>query len=239
MITGARGGIGVALVREFHAAGYTVVATDRASGPPLGDVYVEGDLSHIGYGEPGAQATLAALRDAVGDTLHALVNNAAIQLLNPVERVTVDELQESFATNVFAPLLLTQAFLPQLTNVHGCVVHMSSVHATATKPGFVAYGTTKAAMIGLTRTMAVDLGGRVRVNAILPGAVDTPMLRAGFEGNPEGYARLGRMHPIGRVATPEEVARVAVFLASDAASVITGAAFAVDGGIGVRLHDPA
>ena len=115
---------------------------------------------------------------------------------------------------------------------------MSSVHATATKPGFIAYATSKTALVGLTRSLAVDLGPRVRVNCILPAATDTPMLRAGFEGNPQGLAELGAMHPIGRIATPEEVAHVAVFLASKDAAVITGAAFAIDGGIGGRLHDP-
>lgn len=238
VITGARGGIGVGLVRAFQKAEYRVVATDRHGGDAIGDQFVLGDLAHLSNNDPMAKKALAALKQAVGDSLTVLVNNAAVQILDPVDDIKIPDLYESFETNLFAPLLLTQAFLPELERGHGSVINMSSVHATATKPGFVTYATTKAALVGLTRSMAVDLGSRVRVNAILPAATDTPMLRAGFEGKPEAFRHLAQMHPIGRIASVDEVAHVAVFLASDMASVITGAAFAVDGGIGVRLHDP-
>jgi NAD(P)-dependent dehydrogenase (short-subunit alcohol dehydrogenase family) len=128
--------------------------------------------------------------------------------------------------------------LPDLEKARGSVVNISSVHATLTKPGFSAYATSKAALLGMTRALAVDLGPRVRVNCVTPAATDTPMLRAGFEGNPAELSALAAMHPSGRIATPEEIARVVLFLASDAASAITGAALAADGGIGGRLHDP-
>lgn len=238
VITGARGGIGVGLVGAFAEAGYRVVATDRHEGPPIGDEFVLGDLAHLSNNDPMAKRTLAALKSAVGGSLKVLVNNAAVQMLNHVDDIKIPEIYESFETNLFAPLLLTQAFLPELEKAKGSVINMSSVHATATKPGFVTYATTKSALVGLTRAMAVDLGGRVRVNAILPAATDTPMLRAGFEGKAEQFRHLAQMHPIGRIASVSEVAHVAVFLASEMASVVTGAAFAVDGGIGGRLHDP-
>jgi NAD(P)-dependent dehydrogenase (short-subunit alcohol dehydrogenase family) len=118
------------------------------------------------------------------------------------------------------------------------VVNIASVHAQLTKPGFAAYATSKSALVGLTRSLAVDLEGVVRVNCISPGATGTPMLVAGFEGREEALSQLGQCHPLGRIAAPEEVARVAVFLASDDASFIDGAVLDVDGGIGARLHDP-
>ena len=118
------------------------------------------------------------------------------------------------------------------------MVNVASIHANLTKPGFVAYATSKAALVGLTRSMAVDLGRRVRVNAVLPAATATPMLTAGLGGAAELEA-LGAMHPLGRIARPEEIAAAVVYLASEAASFVTGTVLAVDGGVGARLHDPA
>ena len=89
----------------------------------------------------------------------------------------------------------------------------------------------------LTRALAVDLGGRVRVNNISPGAISTSMLEAGFKGRPEARRKLGAVHPLGRVGTPAEVAQAALFLASAAASNITGIDLRVDGGVTARLHD--
>ena len=117
-------------------------------------------------------------------------------------------------------------------------MNVSSIHAFETKPHFVAYATSKGALLTLTRALAVELAPCVRVNAVIPSATDTGMLRAGFEGNPEGLAELGRYHPMGRIARPEEIAAVIAFLGSEAASFMTGSAISVDGGIGARLHDP-
>lgn len=239
VITGALGGIGVALVRVFRAAGYRVIACDRRPDDQENEAYHQFDIARLASEDGYRRDVLGKLKVLIGPGgLKVLVNNAAIQLLNRTDDVKVEELHETFDTNVIGPFLLVQGLLPELERARGSVVNVSSVHATATKPGFVAYATSKAALAGMTRCLAVDLGPRLRVNCILPAATDTPMLRAGFEGNPKGFAELGEMHPIGRIATPEEVAHVAVFLASDAAAVITGAAVAIDGGIGGRLHDP-
>jgi NAD(P)-dependent dehydrogenase (short-subunit alcohol dehydrogenase family) len=118
------------------------------------------------------------------------------------------------------------------------VVNIGSIHSALTKPRFTCYATSKAALGGLTRSLAVELGGTVRVNELNPAATDTPMLRAGFEGKPGAFERLAAVHPAGRIAAPDEVARAALFLTSDAASFINGESLRVDGGVGVRLHDP-
>ena len=145
---------------------------------------------------------------------------------------------DTLDVNLLAPFLLTQALLNNLERGNGSVVNISSVHARATKPGFVCYATSKAALAGLTRALAVDLGSRVRVNSINPAAVITPMLLEGFKGRDDQYAELAKMHPLGRIAEPSEIAQMAVFLASNKASFISGTAFNVDGGILSRLHDP-
>jgi NAD(P)-dependent dehydrogenase (short-subunit alcohol dehydrogenase family) len=171
--------------------------------------------------------------------LSVLVNNAAVQILGRTEAVSVQDWEVTLRTNLVAPFMLAQALLPELERARGSVVNIASIHAVATKPGFVAYATSKAALVGLTRALAVDLGPRVRVNAVNPAATATPMLLAGFAGRERDLETLGRMHPLERIADPDEVARTALFLASDAASFITGSTLHIDGGIGARLHDPA
>jgi NAD(P)-dependent dehydrogenase (short-subunit alcohol dehydrogenase family) len=140
--------------------------------------------------------------------------------------------------NLIAPFVLIRELLSCLSNANGSVVNINSIHGTLTKPGFVCYATSKAALGGLTKSTAVELGGQVRVNAINPAATATPMLVAGFEDKESALRELGRMHPIGRIAKPEEIAQAAVFLASEQASFITGACLNVDGGMAARLHDP-
>lgn len=239
VITGATGGIGAALCTAFRKAGYRVVGCDVRDGVPECDEFLRFDLRALSGSDKDRTGILGRIREAVGgNTLSALVNNAAVQVLGKVESLTPADWQATFETNVTAAFLLTQGLLAELERGKGSVVNVASVHANLTKPGFVAYATSKAALVGLTRSMAVDLGGRVRVNAVLPAATGTPMLLAGFEGKPAELETLGAMHPAGRIARPEEVAAVAVFLASDAASFMTGASIAVDGGVGARLHDP-
>jgi NAD(P)-dependent dehydrogenase (short-subunit alcohol dehydrogenase family) len=239
LITGAGGGIGMALCTAFRKAGYRVIGCDRRDASVDADLFVRFDLRSLVDGTSESRGALERIRADLGTGgLRVLINNAAVQLLGGVSELNARDWQETLETNVVAPCLLARELLPELEAGQGSVINMGSVHATVTKPAFVAYATSKAAVVGLTRAMAVDLGRRVRVNAILPAATATPMLLAGFEGKARELELLGQMHPLERIARPEEVAVVAVFLASEAASFITGAAYAVDGGIGARLHDP-
>jgi NAD(P)-dependent dehydrogenase (short-subunit alcohol dehydrogenase family) len=240
LVTGAAGGIGRALCREFTAAGFAVIAADRDEADVPCHRFVPFDVRDLCGGEDARAQIAGRVRAALeGRPLSALVNNAAVQILGAVEQVGTDDWRETLETNVVAPFHLAQALLSDLEAAVGSVVNIASIHAVATKPGFVCYATSKAALVGLTRAMAVDLGPRIRVNALLPAAVDTPMLRESFSGSETALGELGRMHPAGRIARPEEVARAAVFLASDQASFMTGAAVHVDGGIAGRLHDPS
>jgi NAD(P)-dependent dehydrogenase (short-subunit alcohol dehydrogenase family) len=239
LITGAAGGIGQALCLAFRRAGYRVIASDLKQPAGDYDAYLSGDLASL-VREPRSRADfLRELREELGgDGLHALVNNAAVQIVQPAEALRVEDWHLSLDTNVVAPFLLIRELLPELRRARGSVVNISSVHARLTKPGFACYATSKAALNGLTRSLAVELGGQVRINAVNPAATATPMLREGFEGREQAFEELAGMHPVGRVAEPAEVARAALFLASDDASFMNGATLDVDGGIGARLHDP-
>lgn len=241
LVTGATGGIGRALCREFRLAGWRVLGTDRTQ-PSVTSVddFLPLDLEAFAAEASVRETFFANVTQWLGgDTLEALINNAAIQCLNSTEAATAEEWQQTLSVNVVAPFLMVQTFLSRLEEALGAVVNIGSIHATQTKPRFVAYSTSKAAIAGLTRALAVDLGGRLRVNAIHPAAIRTPMLEAGFAGQSEDRRLLDTFHPAGRIGEPEEVARLAVFLASESSGFLTGSCFGLDGALSARLHDPA
>lgn len=241
VVTGAAGGIGQALVRAFHNAGYRVVASDCVAPPPVpaGVEYVEADLARTVHDETYAAVVFDRIRERLSaNGLHALVNNAAAQVLGGVVELTRDDWVRTLDVNLVAPFLWTQALLSSLEAASGCVVNISSIHARLTKRGFVAYATSKAALSGMTRAMAVDVGDRIRVNAIEPAAIETPMLAAGFVGKPELLERLHAAHPGGRIGQPDEVASLALALCDRRLGFANGACVSLDGGIGGRLHDP-
>ena len=241
VVTGAAGGIGRALTEAFQSAGYRVIGVDREPEPagPGCWRYLQTDLRRTAEEAPYAEevfARLEALLDGAG--LDALVNNAAVQVLGGVESLTREDWARTLQVNLLAPFVWTQALLPRLESCGGCVINMSSIHARLTKPGFTAYATSKAALSGLTRALAVDVGPRVRVVAIEPAAIETDMLRAGFEGREEALDRLRACHPQQRIGSPEEVAALAVALARGDLGFLHGSCIAIDGGISSRLHDP-
>lgn len=239
LITGSGGGIGSVLCREFRRAGFFVVGTDVGATDIEADALIQADLAKFTRERDYRDGILAGIRSVIpGNTLTVLINNAAVQILGATRDLTEAAWRDTLDVNVLAPFLLTQQLLPELERARGSVVNISSIHAELTKPAFVGYAISKAALIGLTRSLAVDLGGRIRVNAICPAAIDTPMLKAGFAGRAEKLDELGSMHPAGRIGTAEDVARSALFLADPDNQFLTGAVLGLHGGLGCRLHDP-
>jgi NAD(P)-dependent dehydrogenase (short-subunit alcohol dehydrogenase family) len=241
LVTGANGGIGKAIATCFADNGYSVIATDITDFTVEAEniVNVKLDLEQIVLDEHYADAFAAKVDDiTAGHGVTSLINNAAIQILGSVKEVTRKDWLTSMNVNVSAPFFMTQLFLDSLKKNKGTVVNISSIHALQTKRNFVTYATTKGALSSLTRNMAVDLGNAVRVNAIEPAAVSTDMLRAGFEGKEEQFKLLEAFHPIARIASPEEVAQLALFLCSEQSSFIHGACLNATGGIHGCLSDP-
>jgi len=240
VVTGIAGGIGGALGRTFRESGYFVIGIDRQTTDNVEcDCFLEADLASVGRAEETAQALSTRIVALIENRpLCALVNNAAVQNLGSAADLNWHDWLETFYVNVSAPFALARELLSHLQRAHGTIVNIGSVHATATKPGFIAYAVSKAALHGMTRALAVDLGPDVRVVAIAPAAVDTAMLRAGVENQPGALKALEEIHPLGRIAQPDEIARAAIFLASPQAGFITGSVLQVDGGILSRLHDP-
>ena len=242
IITGSAGSIGRAICKVFKDAGYKVIGLDIEDQDSVeADERLHGDLVRFVADAEYRDSLLQAIRSAAGGTqIRVLCNNAAEQRLAGTENVTMTDWQASLDVNLTAPFLLTQSLVRDLESAGGSVINIASIHARLTKPKFVAYATAKSGLIGLTKALAVDLGGRVRVNAICPAAIDSQMLREGFEGRSSSDLQLlHKCHPVGRIGQPSEVAELALWLASPQASFVSGASYDIDGAISSRLHDPA
>lgn len=246
LITGALGGIGKALVKEYANNGYSVVALDvkncdkNSLGYKNKNVhFLQVDLEKLAIEENYASCFYKKIKKITkDDSISTLVNNAAIQILAHSSEITREDWLKSFNVNLTAPFFLSQLFFNDLEASRGSIVNISSIHATQTKSNFVAYATTKAALSSMTRNMVLDLGRKIRINAIEPAAIATDMLKSGFVGKEDKYRQLENFHPIGRVGTPQEVAKLSVFLSSEDAGFVQGACISASGGISGCLSDP-
>ena len=240
LVSGVNGGIGSAIANYFAVQGYAVFGLDKQPGAavPLA-AYYSVDLAEL-VDSPALQLQLkAAINDGLqqrNSRLNALVNNAAVQILGDVSTVTMPDFLLSQTVNVAAPLLLSQLCLPLMNG--GAIINIGSIHANLTKPGFISYATSKAALRGLTQAMAVDLGGEARVNCIEPAAVATDMLVDSFKSQSEKFQKLESCHPSGKIGEPAEVAELCFYLANSKASFLNGACIGLNGAIAARLHDP-
>jgi NAD(P)-dependent dehydrogenase (short-subunit alcohol dehydrogenase family) len=243
LITGAAGGIGRATVQLFASSGWRVIGVDRAPfGEPFPEdgVYIQSDIS-IG----GNLESIFAQAHAYTGALNALVNNAAVQIAKPLLQTSVEEWDAVMASNLRSVFLSAKLAHPLFKAAGGgAIVNVSSVHAVATSANIAAYAASKGGLLALTRAMAIEFApDNIRVNAILPGAVDTPMLRAGLNrGHVSGgdiqtrLDNLARKTVNGRVGQPGEIAHAIYFLADEVqSSFMTGQAMIVDGGATARL----
>jgi meso-butanediol dehydrogenase/(S,S)-butanediol dehydrogenase/diacetyl reductase len=171
--------------------------------------------------------------------VNILVNNAAIQVNKTIADTSPEEWAGQMAVNVGGVFLCSRAFLPQLRQNRGVIINLSSVNGYFVEPACAGYCTTKAAILGLTKAMALDHGREgVRVHAICPGYIDAGLAEGYFQSQPDperARREAGALHALGRIGQPEEVAHVAVFLASDNSSFMTGGAVIVDGGFSAGL----
>jgi len=240
-ITGVAGGIGYATAELFNAVGWQVVGIDRREREDLSAVhhFIQADISNV----EDSQRIFEEITAQQG-SLDALVNNAAIQVAKPLVETTPEEWDAVMESNLRSVYLAIRHAHPLLQASQGTIINVSSVHAVATSANIAAYAASKGALSALTRALAIELTkDNIRVNAVLPGAVDTPMLRAGLQrGHLEGddeyelVRALGARHVIGRVGQPREIAQAILFLAdSERSSFITGQELVVDGGATIRL----
>jgi NAD(P)-dependent dehydrogenase (short-subunit alcohol dehydrogenase family) len=237
LITGVLGGIGSALAKGFMDAGYKVVGLDIKNATLHNcDKFFQFDLSAYIQSFEYREHWNSIFEKEIPE-LDVLINNAAVQFLGHLDDLRLDDWQETMAVNLTGPMLLSQFFLPALEKSKGSIINIGSIHHQLTKPNFIAYATSKSALIGLTKAMAVDLQGRVRVNAISPAAIETDMLRAGFSNDETAIDKLRNIHPVLRIGYPSDVAKLALFLSSENTGFIHGANIGLDGGISSVLKD--
>jgi NAD(P)-dependent dehydrogenase (short-subunit alcohol dehydrogenase family) len=242
-VTGAGSGIGRSAAIALAAAGASVVANDLASegldetvaeiesaggkaAPALGDVRVRSDVA----------AAVEVARDRFGG-LDVVLGNAAISIYEEFEQLSEETIDLVLDTDLKGALLCAQLAIPELKRRGGgSIIFVSSVQAYVTLPGCVPYAAAKAGLVAAARALAPEVGRHgIRVNAIAPGTIDTPMLHRDLSGmsseEADGFLeQVALANALGRVGRPEEIADVVVFLASDASSYVTGTTVVVDGG---------
>jgi NAD(P)-dependent dehydrogenase (short-subunit alcohol dehydrogenase family) len=244
IVTGGGSGIGRAAALRFAAEGAAVAVADvsepaahetqaqitRAGGRAIA---VVGDLSKTEAARALVERTAAEF-----GTPTVLLSSAGITAFGSVEERDADELDRVLGINVRSIWSCAQTIIPQMRKAGGgSIVNLSSITGLVGAPGMAAYATSKGAIITLTRTLALEVAdAQIRVNCICPASIDTPMLQASFDRLPDpaaARARNVKRHPLGRFGTPEDVANLALFLASDESSFITGGTYVIDGGASI------
>ena len=240
LVTGAAGGIGQATVSRLRARGYAIIAEDISPkveelGEDNAIVPLRADVSATGT----AHRAVALARERFG-RLDLLVNNAGLFLRKPTEECTDEDFDVLMAVNVRGAFSHARESLAALAATKGSIVNLASISGLVGQPNQTIYSMTKGALVQLTRQLAVEHAHRgIRVNAVAPGAVDTDFIAKARDAaaDPDPAASRARSisnHPIGRILTADEIAEAIVFLASDAASGITGTILSVDGGFTAR-----
>ena len=235
LVTGGASGIGEATVRTLVQAGASVIIADLqvAAAPKLADeIGANASAAEMDVSDP------ASVKQVFGkiDALDIVVNNAGIAHVGGIEETELDDFQRVFRVNVDGVFLVTKYALPLLlASDHGCVVNLGSVAGLVGVSRRFAYCATKGAVVALTRQLAGDYAGKLRVNCICPGTVHTPFVEGYLEKyhkheKDEVRAQVHARQPIGRMGKPEEIAHMVLYLCSDEAEFVTGSVLAIDGG---------
>jgi NAD(P)-dependent dehydrogenase (short-subunit alcohol dehydrogenase family) len=245
IITGGGSGIGAATAHLFASQGVKVVIANRST--KTGEAVVneiqqkDGEARFIATDVSNPQQVAALVEQTVQayGKVDILFNNAGVANVQPFWEIEEDAWEKTIQINLNGQFYCAKYAAPHMiARKQGAIINMSSVLAYATNPGLTAYSATKTGIIGLTRAMALDLAPfGVRVNCIVPGSIDTPMMWDGYdeEALPEIRRIAAESVPVGRVAQPEEIATAVVFLASSAASLVNGTSLVADGALLAKI----
>ncbi len=239
VITGGAKGIGAACARLFYEANANValldVADDESTINNQRWLYINCNVSF----ETEVKEAFYKIYDHFG-SIDILINNAGIQRYGTVTETSADDWDFVMNVNLKSLFLCSKYAIPfMLQKQKGVIINMASVQAFVSQPKVAAYTTAKTAILGLTRSIAVDYSPYIRCVAVCPGTIDTPMLRDSFALSPDPAEVLQEcidMHLSKRIGTPEEVAELVKYLTDDKASFITGQAIRIDGGLGITIQ---
>ncbi len=243
-VTGCSGGIGEAIVSQLCELGL-VVGIDIV--PPCEETssklhkFMQMDFSQLSSDESyrlQIQEQIKNTQNQLDCCCTALVNVAAVQILNSIQDSTCSEWQKTFQVNCFAPVLMSGFLYSDLKKSKGIVINIGSIHSEQTKKDFGIYAASKAALSSVTRSMALDWAGSVRAVCIAPAAIETKMLLAGFESDKTAYDKLADSHPSRKIGSPLDVAKLVTYLVNDTDGFINGVTLNIDGGISGKLVDP-
>lgn len=232
VVTGGASGIGRGISELFTREGARVVILDvHPADPPPTGAAVLCDISD--------EHQVDRAFETAGP-VDILVNNAGIEINGTVDQYAAGQWDRQMAVNLRGAFLCARAAVRSMKGRGGSIVNIASVHASVSYPGCAAYDTSKAGLLGFTRALALDHGkDGIRVNAICPGYIDTPLLDQWFNSMPDPTAERHRVlaaHPVGRMGTPTDIAEACLFLSTDAAAFITGISLVVDGGMTLAGH---
>ncbi len=244
VVTGSEGSIGQAISMKLINHGYTVIGLDIKNKHTEShtEKFIKVDLGEFANSPTVSKNLIEEIKDLLdGNDLNLLINNAAVQITEKTEEISIESWHSTLSTNLSAPFFLIQKLLPFFSPTNGSVINISSIHAHLTKPRFVSYATSKAAISGMTKAMAVDLGSKLRINAIEPAAIETSMLQESVasEKVDDFISCLASFHPQNRIGSPNEIANLVHSLTNGDLRFVHGACISIDGGISNRLHDPA
>lgn len=241
LVTGGRGGAGRAVCRRFVAEGAHVYAADLTDGGSIGDAAAPGEFLRFDVTSESEVAAGIESIDRARGRLDIVVNAAGVEIEKAIDETTLDEWNRIFAINVTGTFLTSKHALALLRRSgHAAIVNFGSYDGFIADPKLAAYCATKGAVHALTRAMACDHGPEgIRVNAICPGYIDTPMLQQFL---PEGVepadarAEAERVHPLRTVGTPDDMANLVHWLVSDEARYATGQLWVLDGGLSAQIQ---
>ena len=242
LVTGGGQGIGKAIVQAFSHQGVRVIIADndKEAGKEC-EQWIQakgGDASFI-FCDVSKADSIKSLIEQTLERYHRLdflINNAGVSRFKPIDELTIEEFDEVLSINLRSAFICTKLAAPYLKQQHGAIINIASTRALMSEPDSEAYAASKGGLVALTHALAVSLGPEVRVNAISPGWIEVRDWKKASERSEVHHTEADRQqHPVGRVGTPEDIGKAAVFLCSGEAGFVTGQNFIIDGGMTVKM----
>lgn len=239
ILTGSSGGIGNEISKIFVDNNFFVIGVDKKSNKNSSISFVNCDLNEFSKNDKYQNSIIEEIKNKIPSNTKKLVliNNAAKQILSPVNKIKYSDWLETLNVNLLSPFFLIQNLIPELSLLNGQVINISSIHSKQTKSNFTCYAASKSAIESITRSLSIELPLKgISINSISPGAIDTQMLLDGFENDTSKIDLLKKIHPSKTIGDPSNLAKLALFIAKSDI-FLNGSNYEYNGGISNLLND--